>query len=93
MSIFMVPLQQRAVATDRHALRILNVEAQGGFMPSRRARAPQIAGEKKVEPTNQTIPVKPPRRSAKADEPLAGPAVDRRKQFTGTDEPKNRTRG
>ena len=54
-------------------------------MPTRKP-APRVRGEKLVKPTQAALPVKPVRVSAKAKEPLAKPAVDRRKQFSGTDE-------
>ena len=64
-------------------------------MPTRKAKrgsSVRVRGEKQVNETDATLPVKPVRVSAKAKEPLVAPAVDRRKQFSGTDEPKNRTR-
>jgi hypothetical protein len=63
-------------------------------MPAqRKQRTPiQLPDEKAVRPTGKTVPVKPVKRSPKASEPLAAPALDRRRQITGTDEPKNRTR-
>ena len=59
----------------------------------RGSRSPiQLPDEKSVRPTGKTLPVKPVRRSRKANEPLAAPALDRRRQIVGTDEPKTRTR-
>ena len=60
--------------------------------PSRRHSDIQLPDEKAVKPTRDTLPVKPVRRTRKADEPLPAPAVDRRRQITGTDEPKTRTK-
>jgi hypothetical protein len=53
--------------------------------------APKISGEKSVRRTGATVPVKPTRRSAQADEPLPAAAVDRRRQVIGTDDPKTHT--
>jgi hypothetical protein len=52
----------------------------------------QLPDEKSVKPTDRTLPVKPPKRARKPERPTAAPAVDRRRQIVGTDEPKNRTR-
>ncbi len=46
----------------------------------------QLPDEKTVRPTGKTLGVKPVRRSRKAKEPVAAPAVDRRRQISGTDE-------
>jgi hypothetical protein len=53
--------------------------------------APKISGEKSVRRTGATVPVAPTRRSARADEPMPAPAVDRRRQVIGTDDPKTHT--
>lgn len=53
--------------------------------------APKISGEKAVRRTGATVPVKPPPRSAKADEPMPPAAVDQRRQVIGTDDPKAHT--
>ena len=53
--------------------------------------APKIPGEKSVRRTGATVPVKPTRRSAEADEPTPAAAVDRRRQVIGTDDPKTHT--
>lgn len=53
--------------------------------------APKIPGEKSVRRTGATVPLKSPRRSAKAQEPLPEPALDHRRQVIGTDDPKART--
>ena len=43
-------------------------------------------GERVIRETDRALPVKPVR-APKANETIAGPALDRRKQFSGTDEP------
>lgn len=49
------------------------------------------AGEKRVRPTKRTLDVSPePRPGRKGKEPIVEPAVDHRKQFVGTDEPKGK---
>ena len=53
--------------------------------------APKIPGEKAIRRTGATVPVKAPRRSAKAGEPIPEPALDHRRQVIGTDDPKTRT--
>ena len=58
------------------------------------AKPPAIRGEKRVKKTDATVPVGPPRRRrGMHDGPTAMAAVDRRKQFSGTDEPANPKRG
>lgn len=52
------------------------------------ARAPSIRGEKRVKATDASIPVGPPsRRRGTHDGPTDPAAVDRRREFTGTDQP------
>ncbi len=53
----------------------------------------QIPGEKAIRGTDQSLPVKPPKRSKVADRPTDPAAVDQRRQIIGTDEPKDKTRG
>src|SRR5688500_7754212 len=53
--------------------------------------APKIPGERSVRRTGATVPVAPPRRSARADEPMPAEAVDHRRQVVGTDDPKTHT--
>jgi hypothetical protein len=49
---------------------------------------PSIRGEKRVRKTDTTIPVGPARRRRGThDGPTDPAAIDRRKQFSGTDEP------
>jgi hypothetical protein len=59
-----------------------------------KARPPAIRGEKRVKETNATVPVAPARRKPGTH---AGPtdpaAIDRRRQFSGTDEPADPKRG
>jgi hypothetical protein len=47
--------------------------------------APQLPGEKAVQPTDATVPVAP--KTPELDAPLAPEAVDQRRQIIGTDEP------
>ena len=49
-------------------------------------------GEKAVRRSSKEVPVKPPKRSREAAEPLPLPAVDQRDQISGTDELKARRR-
>ncbi len=52
------------------------------------ARAPSIRGEKRVKATDASIPVGPARRRRGThDGPIDPAAIDRRKEFTGTDQP------
>ena len=52
------------------------------------AKAPSIRGEKRVKKTNVTVPVGPPkRRRGTHDGPTDPRAIDRRKEFVGTDQP------
>lgn len=57
-------------------------------MPTRKNPRSPITkpGEKAVRRTTKDLPVKPPKRSRAATEPLPLPAVDQRDQITGTDE-------
>jgi hypothetical protein len=58
------------------------------------AQPPAIRGEKRVKQTNATVPVAPARRRRGThDGPTDPAALDRRKQFTGTDEPADPKRG
>jgi hypothetical protein len=58
------------------------------------AKAPAIRGEKRVRETDATVPVAPARRRrGMHDGPTEPAAVDRRKQFSGTDEPADPKRG
>jgi hypothetical protein len=59
------------------------------------ARAPSIRGEKRVRETEQSVPVAPARRRRGAhDGPTDPAAIDRRKEFVGTDQPaRHRTPG
>jgi hypothetical protein len=50
--------------------------------------APRIPGEKSVRRTGATVPVAPPKRSRKAEQPMPPAAVDHRRQVVGTDDPK-----
>jgi hypothetical protein len=67
-------------------------------MPARNAKSRgarsgiQLPDEKSIKPTDQTLPVQPPKRARKPERPTAAPAVDQRRQIVGTDEPKNRSR-
>jgi hypothetical protein len=52
------------------------------------AKPPSIRGEKRVKETHASVPVAPARRlRGRHDGPTDPAAVDRRKQFSGTDEP------
>jgi hypothetical protein len=52
------------------------------------AKPPGIRGERRVKETDASVPVGPARRRRGThDAPTKGAAVDRRKQFSGTDEP------
>jgi hypothetical protein len=54
---------------------------------STRRNAPlQLPGEKAVKPTQQTVPVAPPRRAPGDDQPMPQAVVDRRRQVIGTDD-------
>ena len=56
--------------------------------PRRNAQPPAIRGEKQVKETDATVPLAPPRRRRGThDGPTDPAAIDRRKQFSGTDEP------
>ncbi len=56
--------------------------------PNDPARAPSIRGEKRVTETDAEVPVDPPIRARGTHDGPTDPAgVDRRKQFSGTDEP------
>jgi hypothetical protein len=56
--------------------------------PRTDAKAPSIRGEKRVKKTKATVPVGPAlRRRGTHDGPTDPAAIDRRKQFSGTDEP------
>ena len=49
---------------------------------------PSIRGEKRVKETKASVPVGPARRKRGThDGPTKAAAIDRRKQFSGTDEP------
>jgi hypothetical protein len=49
---------------------------------------PSIRGEKRVKETDASVPVGPARRRRGThDGPTVAAAIDRRKQFSGTDEP------
>jgi hypothetical protein len=59
-----------------------------------KAQPPAIRGEKRVKETNATVPVAPARRRrGTPDGPTDPAAIDRRKQFSGTDEPADPKRG
>src|SRR3954465_3138963 len=59
-----------------------------------KAPPPSIRGEKRVKETNATVPVAPARRRRGThDGPTDPAAIDRRKQFSGTDEPADPKRG
>ena len=59
-----------------------------------KASPPVIRGEKLVRKTKATIPVGPSRRARGThDGPTDPVAIDRRKQFSGTDEPADPKRG
>lgn len=49
----------------------------------------KIADERAVRETDQTVPVKPVKASKVAESPTDPAAVDRRKQFSGTDQHAN----
>jgi hypothetical protein len=54
------------------------------------AKPPGIRGERRVKETDASVPVGPARRRRGThDAPTSAAAVDRRKQFSGTDEPAN----
>ena len=54
------------------------------------AKPPAIRGERRVKETEASVPVAPARRRRGThDAPTKAAAVDRRKQFSGTDEPAN----
>lgn len=56
--------------------------------PKDPARPPSIRGEKRVKPTDASVPVGPSgRRRGTHDGPTDPVAIDRRREFTGTDEP------
>lgn len=58
------------------------------------ARPPGIRGEKRVKETKATVAVGPARRRRGThDGPTNPAAIDRRKQFSGTDEPADPKRG
>jgi hypothetical protein len=61
--------------------------------PSPRKAKAQLPGEKAVAKTSQTLPVEPERsaRGPGEREPMPAPAVDRRRQIVGTDDPGNRS--
>ena len=66
--------------------RLPNPRAASRAMPP----APQVAGEKAVKSTNATVPLAPAGKTTKRrkSEPEVEPVdIDRRRQFTGTDEP------
>ncbi len=44
-----------------------------------------IRGEKTVKPTKRTVPVERAKESREAKKPIPGPALDHRRQITGTD--------
>ena len=54
----------------------------GKNVPSSR----KIPGERAVRETDSTVPVKPVKRRRGTEKPSDPAAIDRRKQFTGTDE-------
>jgi hypothetical protein len=58
------------------------------------AKPPSIRGEKRVKETRASVPVGPARRKRGThDAPTDPAAVDRRKQFSGTDQPADTKRG
>ena len=58
------------------------------------AKPPAIRGERRVKETDASVPVGPARRRRGThDGPTDLAAVDRRKQFSGTDEPAHPERG
>ena len=68
----------------------------GAALPASAAREPrgpvssaQIAGEKAVPRTDESLPVEPPERDGD-DEPMDEAAVDRRRQIIGTDDRRGR---
>ena len=59
-----------------------------------RAQPPSIRGEKRVKATGASLPVGPsPRRRGTHDGPTDPAAIDRRREFTGTDQPADPTPG
>lgn len=59
-----------------------------------KAPAPSIRGEKRVRQTSASLPVAPSRRKRGThDAPTDPAAVDRRREFTGTDDPADRKSG
>ena len=57
-------------------------------------KPPAIAGERRVRETDASVPVAPARRKRGThDAPTVPAAIDRRKQFSGTDEPADPKRG
>ena len=56
----------------------------------KKARA-QLPGEKAVADTDQTFAVKPERSAPGDAEPVPAPAIDRRRQIVGTDDPRTRS--
>ena len=66
----------------------------GDRASSKDVRPPAIRGEKRVKETDATVPVAPaPRRRGMRNGPTDPKAVDRRKEFTGTDQPADEKRG
>lgn len=57
-------------------------------MSTARRKGIALPGEKTVRPKGKIVPVKPAR--GKAEEPMPDAAIDRRRQFVQTDEPRKR---
>jgi hypothetical protein len=59
-----------------------------------KAHAPSIRGEKRIGETDASIPIAPGRRKRGThDGPTDPAAVDKRREFTGTDDPVDRKSG
>lgn len=64
------------------------VTTKGSRARGAKAQPPAIRGEKRVKRTGKTVPVGPARRARGThDGPTVPAAIDRRKEFIGTDQP------
>jgi hypothetical protein len=80
-------------AARREATQPLSTRPTAARRPSPRKARAQLPGEKAIADTDQTVPVKPERIAPGDAEPMPAPAIDRRRQIVGTDDPGTRSRG
>ena len=88
------PRNRKMARPKRNASHIKPARATPGKATLSGVKPPSIPGEKRVKETDASVPVAPPRRRRGThDGPTDPAAIDRRKQFSGTDEPADPKRG